>query len=85
MDFVAFLEAAQDGDGVIDPGFIDQHLLKAALQGGVLLDIFTVFVQRGGADTMQFAARQGGFEHIAGVHCALGLAGPHHGMDFVNE
>ncbi len=59
--------------------------LEAALQRGVLLDVLAVFVQRGGADAMQFATRQRGLEHVAGIHGAIGLAGADHGVQLVDE
>ena len=34
---------------------------------------------------MQFAARQGGLEHVGGVDRAFGLAGADHGVQFVDE
>ncbi len=85
MDFVTFLQAAQNGDGVFDAGFVDQHLLKTPFQRGVFFDVLPIFVQCRGADAMQFAARQGRFQHIAGIHGAFGLAGADHGVQFVNE
>ena len=85
VQFVAFLQAAQDGDGRFDAGFVDQHLLEAALQRGVLLDILAVLVERGGADQVQLAARQRGFQHVAGVHRAFGLAGADQGVQLVEE
>ncbi len=65
--------------------FVDLHLLEAALQRGVLLDVLAVFVERGGADAMQFAARQRRLQHVAGVDRALGLAGADHGVHLVDE
>jgi hypothetical protein len=59
VGLVALLEAAQDGDGVFDRRLADHHGLEAALQGGVLLDVLAVLVERGGADAAQLAARQG--------------------------
>jgi hypothetical protein len=73
---VAALEPAQDRDGVLDAGLADQHLLEAALQGGVLLDAGAVLVERGGADHAQLAAGEHRLEHVAGVHRALGLPAP---------
>ena len=64
---------------------VDQHLLEAALERGVLLDVLAVFVERGRADAVQLAARQRGLEHVAGVHRALGLAGADHGVQLVDE
>ena len=44
-----------------------------------------VFVQRGRADAVQFAARQRRFQHVTRIHRALGLAGADHRMDLVDE
>ena len=85
VDFVALLQAAQNRDGVFDRRLVDQHLLEAPLERRVLLDVLAVFVERRGADAMQFAARQRGLQHVAGVHRALGLAGADHRVQFVDE
>ncbi len=82
---VALLQAAQDRDRVLDRGLVDQHLLEAALERGVLLDVLAVFVERGRADAVQLAARERGLEHVAGIHRALGLAGADHGVQLVDE
>jgi len=37
VDFVLFLQAAEDGDGRLDRGLVHQNLLKAALERSVLL------------------------------------------------
>ena len=66
-------------------GLVHQHRLEAALQGGVLLDVLAVLVERGGADAVQLAARQHGLEQVAGVHGAFGLARAHHGVQLVDE
>ncbi len=85
VHFVALLQAAQDRDGVFHRRLVDQHLLEAALERGVLLDVLAVFVERGRADAMQLTARQRGLEHVAGVHGAFGLAGADHGVQLVDE
>ncbi len=59
--------------------------MEAPFQGRVLLDVLPVLVQRGRADAAQFAARQLRLEHVARVHSALGLAGPHDCVELVNE
>ena len=59
----------------VDGRGLDHDGLEAALQGGVFLDVLAVFVQGGGADALEFAARQGGLEHVGGVHGAFGRAG----------
>ena len=85
VHFVLLLQAAQDGDGAFHRGFVHQHLLEAALQRGILLDVLAVLVQRGGADAMQLAARQRGLQHVAGIDRAFGLAGADHGVQLVDE
>ena len=66
-------------------GSLDEHLLEAPLQGGVLLDVLAVLVEGGGADAVQLAAGEHRLEHVAGVHGALGLARAHHGVELVDE
>ena len=66
-------------------GSFDHHRLEAAFERGVFLDVLAVFVERGGADAVQFAARQHRLEHVAGVHRAFGLARADHGVHFVDE
>ena len=66
-------------------GLVDHDGLEAALQGGVLLDVLAVLVQRGRADHVQLAAGQHRLEHVARVHRALGGAGADHGVQLVDE
>ena len=58
MEFVLFLDAAQDRDGVLDRRLADEDRLKTPRQRGVFLDMLAVFVERGRADAVQFAARK---------------------------
>ena len=85
MQLVALLQAAQDGHAALDVRLVHQHLLEASLQGGILLDVLAVLVEGGGAHAVQLAARQRRLEHVAGVHGAFGLAGPHHRVQLVDE
>ena len=73
--FVALLESAQNGDGVLDVRLADVDDLEAPLQRRVLFDVLLVFVQRGGADGAQLTACQGGLEHVRGVNRAFRGAG----------
>ena len=47
--------------------------------------MLAIFVERGRADAMQFAARQRGLQEVRSVHRAVGLAGPDERMHFVDE
>ena len=82
---VAFLEAAQDRDRVLDRRLVDEHLLEAPLERRVLLDVLAVLVERRRADAVQLAARERGLQHVAGVHRAFGLAGTDHRVQLVDE
>ena len=59
--------------------------MEAALQGGVAFDVFAVFIERGGANNLQFAARQRGFENIGGVYGGACGAGAHQHVGFVDK
>jgi hypothetical protein len=66
-------------------GLLDQHGLEAPLERLVLLEVLAVLVEGGGPDRPQLTARQGGLEHVAGVHRAFGLAGAHQRVELVDE
>ena len=85
VHLVALLQAAQDADGVLDRRLGDVHLLEAALEGGVLLDVLAVLVERRGADHPQLAAGEHRLDHVAGVHRALGGAGADDRVQLVDE
>ncbi len=85
VHLVLLLQAAQDRDGVLHRGLADEHRLEPAGQGRVLLDVLAVLIQRGGADAVQLAARQSGFQQVGGVHRPVALAGPDQGVHLVDE
>ena len=85
MDLVFLLDAAQDRDRVLDRRLADEDGLEAPRQRRVLLDMFAVFVERGGADAMQFAARQRRLQQVGGVHRAVRLAGADQRVHLVDE
>ena len=83
---VALLQPAQDRDGVLDARLADEHLLEAALERGVLLDVLAVLVERRRADHAQLAAREHRLEHVARVHGGVaGRAGADDGVQLVDE
>ena len=75
----------QDGNRVFHRRRINQDGLKAPLERGIFLYVPAVFVQRCGADAMQLAARQHGFQHVAGIRRALCPAGADNRVNFVYE
>jgi len=52
VQFVLFLDAAQDADGVLDGRFFYHDRLETPRQCGVLFHILAVFVQGCGTDTV---------------------------------
>lgn len=70
VPLVAFAQAPPDGNGVVHRGFLHAHGLEAALQGGVLLNIAAILVQRGGPHRPPFAPRQGRLQQVGGVQAA---------------
>ena len=85
MRLVFVLKPAQDRNGVLDARLVDKDRLEAARQRRVLLDMLLVFVERGGADAVQFAARQRRFEQVGSIHGAIGLARADQRMHLVDE
>ena len=66
-------------------GSLDEHRLEPALEGGVLLDVLPVFVERRRADGVQLAAREHRLQHVGGVHRPFGRAGADHRVELVDE
>ena len=85
VDLVALLQAAQDRDRVLDRRLAHVHLLEAALERGVLLDVLAVLVERGGADHAQLAAGEHRLDHVAGVDRAFRAAGADDRVQLVDE
>src|SRR5690606_3922693 len=84
MDLVLVLDAAQDGDRLLDARFVDQDRLEAPLERGVLLD-GAVLVEGGRADHAQLAACQRRLEHVACVDRALGPTRTDDRVELVDE
>ncbi len=85
VHFVALAQAAQDRNGVFNRRLVHQHGLKTPLERRVFFDVPAVFVERRGADAVQFAAREHRLQQVARVHRALGFARAHHRVQLVDK
>src|SRR5258708_10820762 len=85
MGFIAGLEAAEDGDRVLDRRLANVDRLETSFERGILLDVLAVFVERGGPDTVQFAAGEGGLKQIGGVARPFGCAGADDRVQLIDE
>ena len=80
MQFIVGTHNTQHVDSLFRAWLSNHYRLEAALQRGVFLDMFAVFIQRCRTDTTQFAARQCRFEHVCCANCALSRARAHDRM-----
>ena len=83
--FVIVLDADEHLIGLLYRRLLDFYRLKAALKGGVLLDIFSVFGEGRCADYLYLASRKGGLQDIRGVHRALRIACADEVMHLIDE
>ena len=82
---VLVAQAAQDLNGELDGWFRNLDRLEAALEGGVLFDVFAVLVERGCADRLEFTAREHRLEDACRVDRAFGGTCTDEGVDFVDK
>src|SRR6185437_7744623 len=82
---VAVAQALQDLDGVRDRRLRDLDGLEAALEGGVLLQVLAVLVERRGADRLQLTASQHRLEYGRGIDRAFRRARTDERVDLVDE
>ena len=63
----------------------DDHRPETALQRGVFFDVLAVFLQGGGPDDLNLAAAQSRLQQIGRVNGALGGAGSHQRVHFIDK
>ena len=85
MGLVLVAQALQDAEGLLFGGLAHVDGLEATLEGRVLLHVLAVFVERGGADDLDLAAREGRLHDGGGIEAALGRAGADQGVHLVDE
>ena len=82
---VAVAQPLQDLDRVRERRLLDLDRLEAALEGGVLLEVLAVLVERGRADRLQLAAGEHRLQDRGRVDRALGRARADERVQLVDE
>ena len=85
MRLVAVAETAEDLHRVVDGRLLDAHLLEAALESGVALEVLAVLVERRRADRLELAAGERRLEDRGRVDRALGRACADEIVELVDE
>ncbi|CDC75919.1 putative uncharacterized protein [Candidatus Colimorpha enterica] len=85
VDFIFFLQPAEDGYRVLDRGLRDHDRLETSFKGGILFDILAGFVEGRCAYAVQLASCKHRLEQVAGIHCAVGLACADYCMKLIDE
>ncbi len=82
---VALPDPEQDLDGLLEGRLLHHDRLETPLQGGILLDVLAVLVERGGADALELAARERGLEDVRRVDRTFGRARADERVELVDE
>ena len=83
--FVFPPQSLQDLQTLFPVRLFHRNRLEPPLQGCVLLNVFPVFRNGGGADQLQFSPCQGRLQDIGSVNGPLRAACPNDSVDFIQE
>src|SRR5580704_2320693 len=85
MSFVFRTKSLQNLDRFVNRGSFHFDRLKTSFQSGVLLNILSVLVQRGGPNTLELTSAQRRFDDIGSIHGAFGGTSSDDGMKLVDK
>ncbi len=85
VELIFFLQTPEDRDRLFNRRLSNVDGLEPSLKGGVLLNIFPVFVKRGGADAAELAPCQRRLQHVRCVHGALRAPCADDRMELIDE
>ena len=85
VHLVAVLDVVQYLQCLLVGGRLHLHLLESALQGTVFLNALAILVERGGANALDGATRQGGLHDVGSVHTARCSASTDNGVYLVDK
>ncbi len=82
---VIWLEMLENRYRLLDIGRFHYNFLESPVQRPVFLHNLGELIHRGSAYTLNFASRQGRFQHIGGIKATLPSACTHYSMELVYE
>ena len=85
VNFVTFLQATQNCNGVSHCWFAYINLLKTTLKRWVFLYIFAIFVKSGCTNHAQFTACKHRLDHVSRIHCTFSPTSANHCVHLINE
>ena len=85
MHLVFFLYSSKNGYGFFNTRLFNHDDLETAHQGGILFNMFSVFLQGCCADASNFATRKRRFNEVGCIHGALGATGTDEHMNFIDK
>ena len=85
MRFVFRTQSFQNQNRFFDRRRFDFHGLETAFERRIFLDVFAIFVQRGRADALQFAAAQSRLDDVRRIHRAFGRTGADDRVQLIDE
>ena len=85
MIFILFLDILQYLKRFFGGGRFYYHLLETAFQGAILLNVLSIFIQGGGADTLYLSTRQSRLQHIGSIHRTGCGSCTYNSVNFVDE
>ena len=85
VGLVALFQTSENCHRVFHTGFTHENLLESPLQGSVLFDEFTIFIQSGCPNKAQFSSGQHGFEHVGRGNRTFATTCAHQGVQLINK
>ena len=85
MVFVFLSNIVKNLESLLRRWWIHHDFLESSVQGPVLFDKLTVFIQGRGPNALNLSTGQGGLEHIAGIQRTRCTARSNHRMNLVNK
>ena len=85
MRLVAITQAFEDAHCLLFAWLLHHYRLEATLESGILFQVFAVFVERGSADNLNFATRQGRLQNGSSIDGAFSGASADKGVQLVDE